>query len=218
MTDAEFIMRSEAREHKANGRAVYSRASRGGGKSCRLSSDSLTQSQWKKKNGELITVNMNKIITWREFKKLNSDLQRMYLENLKLKCNPRNKDVAEAMGVDNNAFSAYLCNHHADFKFTNYCKTPTDAWLKFIREESKADEDDTLEEPLEAENDTLEEVVESNNHNSDYDSTFVNTMHGNISFRGDPYTIFAKAVKLFDEGKHYTITISFREENEDAEA
>lgn len=29
MTDAEFIMRSEAKQHKANGKAVYSRASRG---------------------------------------------------------------------------------------------------------------------------------------------------------------------------------------------
>ena len=140
------------------------------------------------------------------------------MENLKLKCNPRNKDVAEAMGVDSNAFSAYLCSHHADFKFTNYCRTPTDAWLKFIREESKADEDDTLEEPLETENDTLEEVVKNNNSNNYYDSMLASTMHGNISFKGDPYAIFAKAVKLFDVEKHYTITISFREENENAEA
>ena len=161
-----------------------------------------------------MTVNMNHIITWREFKKLSSDLQRMYLENLKLKCNPRNKDVAEAMGVDNNAFSAYLCNHHADFKFTNHSRTQTDAWLKFISGHFPESQENALEE---ADNKTEPETVvdESNNQTDKYDNTFVNTMHGNVTFKGDPYTIFAKAVKLFDEEKHYTITISFREENEE---
>lgn len=223
MTDAEFIMRSEAREHKANGRAVYSRANRGGSKSCRLPSDNLSKAQIKKMNGDVITLQMNKPIGWKEFKKYSTDLQREYLENLVKNYGARQADIANMFGLDRSYCSKCIMLIAPNIFNGNRKKHADPRWIAFISGEAKSiqpeiAQNDTLDEPLEAKNDTLEEVVESNNHNSDYDSTFVNTMHGNISFRGDPYTIFAKAVKLFDEGKHYAITISFREENEDAEA
>jgi hypothetical protein len=223
MTDAEFIMHSEAREHKANGRAVYSRASRGGSKYCRLPSDNMTKAQIKKMNGDVITLQMNKPIGWKEFKKYSADLQREYLENLVKNHGARQVDIANMFELER-SYCSKCTMLIAPNLFKGHRRKQIDPrWMAFISGEAKniqpeIGEDDTLEEPLEAENDTLEEVVESNNRNSDYDSTFVNTMHGNISFRGDPYTIFAKAVKLFDKGKHYTITISFREENENAEA
>lgn len=220
MTDAEFIMRSEAKQHKANGRAVYNRASRGGSKRCRLPSDNLTKAQLKKMNGEIIVMQMNKPIAWSEFKRYSPELQKEYIENLAVKYGARQLDIAEMFGVDKSNLNKYLAEITPGV-FTLQRKKKIDPrWEAFIRGEAKSiqpevSENDTLDEPLEAENDTLEEVVESNNLNSNYDSTFVNAMHGNVSFKGDPYAIFAKAVKLFDEGKHYTITISFREEDEE---
>lgn len=212
MTDAEFIMRQEAKRHKENGRAIYHRASRGGGKSCRLPSDNLTKAQLKKKNGELITVNMNKVINWEDFKEISPDLQRMYFENLRSKYNPKQIDVAKAMGVSPNTLSAHIRKKMPDFSFPNVSRNSPQSWHDFVNGISKDIDSNVAEET------TIEiepEIADTGNCGKEYDATFVNTMHGNVSFKGDPYAIFERAIKLFDEAKYYNITISFREENEE---
>lgn len=225
MTDAEYIMRSEARAHKANGRAIYNRASRGGGKSCRLPSDNLTNAQWKKKNGEVTTIKLNKPMEWSEFKVMNRDCQITYLDYLTNYFYARQKDIANMLGVSREYFAKHLKRNQIDLDYKWQKKSPHEKWLKFISEGTDLVEDaDTgnitiNKEPVIEENIADEPVLgETNdNANDDYDAMFVNTTHGNISFVGDPYAVFAKAVKLFDEKKHYVITISFREEEENAQ-
>lgn len=218
MTDAEFIMRSEAKQHKANGRAVYNRASRGGSKRCRLPSDNLTKAQLKKMNGEIIVMQMNKPIAWSEFKRYSPELQREYIENLVAKYGARQLDIAEMFGIDKSHLNKYLSGIAPGIFASHRKKYIDPRWKAFI-EGNIAEPQPIIEE---AEPCIKEETIEAPKtkvpDSNSYNSTFVNTMHGNVSFKGDPYAIFAKAVKLFDEGKHYTITISFREENEDAEA
>ena len=214
MTDAEFIMRSEARAHKANGRAVYSRASRGGSKYCSLPSDNMTKAQIKKMNGNVVTLQMNKPITWKQFKKYPKDLQKEYLENIVTNYGARNVDVAKMFELEKSHCSKRI-QEIAPGIFEGHRRKQIDPrWEAFISSETEDTQKEELEKieekPSEHE---AEPVVEKS-----YDSMHVNTIHGNVSFKGDPYAVFAKAIKLFDEEKYYTITISFREENVDAEA
>lgn len=41
-------------------------------KKCSMSTDHMTQKQWKERNGKVVTVNLNQPITWDEFKALTS--------------------------------------------------------------------------------------------------------------------------------------------------
>lgn len=49
-------------------------------KYCGLPSDHMTQAQWKKRNGEVKTMNLGKPMSWKEFKALPDDLAREYVQ------------------------------------------------------------------------------------------------------------------------------------------
>lgn len=68
-------------------------------KRCSLGSDNLTPAQWRKKNGEVITMNMNQPTTWEQFKKCSADLQKMYLKSLCDKFSCTKSDLANMFGV-----------------------------------------------------------------------------------------------------------------------
>lgn len=215
MTDAELIMRSEAKEHKANGRAVYNRASRGGSKHCHLPSDNMTKAQLKKMNGDVIVLQMNKPIPWKEFKKYHPDLQREYLENLVKNYGARQVDIANMFGLEKSYCSKCITLIAPNLFKNHGKKSPDPRWLAFISGETPEIQKEVVEETVEGPIKLEPGPVTEGNTNDSYDNMFVNAMHGNVSLKGDPYAIFARAVKLFDEAKYYNITISFREENEE---
>lgn len=49
-------------------------------KFCGLPSDHMTHAQWKKQNGEVKTMNMNRPMTWPDFKAMPNDLQNEYVQ------------------------------------------------------------------------------------------------------------------------------------------
>lgn len=76
-------------------------------KKCTLPSDYLTAKQWKERNGEVVTVKMNRPIDWKSFKKLSHSLQVEYL-NKQIKeygCNAQ--DMAKMFGVNSSTFFSY---------------------------------------------------------------------------------------------------------------
>ena len=44
-------------------------------KKCSMSTDHMTQKQWKERNGKVVTVNLNQPITWDDFKALTASMQ-----------------------------------------------------------------------------------------------------------------------------------------------
>lgn len=223
MTDAEYILSKDISNKKNIARSYYSKKG-GSSTKCRLSSDNLTNAQWKRRNGEITTLKLNEKISYAEFKRLSRNYQELYLKNLIEKYGARQKDMASMMDVDANTLSAYIRRYLPDIKFPKNPKQPTLEWEAFmgnktmtiIEEEPIADTGNIAEEtevkkaPVIADN-------SNDNKNSEPITLDVNTLHGNVTFKGEPYAVFARAVKMFDEGKKYTITIGFREEEEDAE-
>lgn len=49
-------------------------------KFCGLPSDHLTPAQWRKKNGEVKTMNLNQPMSWQTFKDMPNDLQKEYIQ------------------------------------------------------------------------------------------------------------------------------------------
>lgn len=77
-------------------------------KYCGLPSDHMTQAQWKKKNGEVKTMNLNEPMSWASFKEMSNDLQREYVQKLvdRFHCNMR--DFSYMFGVKPPTVSNYF--------------------------------------------------------------------------------------------------------------
>lgn len=77
-------------------------------KGCILPSDHLTPAQKKKLNGDVISVNLNKPISYKYFKVLSEDMQTMYYNHLVDEFGVFKADIAKMFGVGNNTLSMYL--------------------------------------------------------------------------------------------------------------
>lgn len=77
-------------------------------KGCTLPSDYLTPGQKKKLNGDVISVNLNKPISYKYFKTLSADMQIMYYNHLVDEFRVFQADIAKMFGVSDNTLSMYL--------------------------------------------------------------------------------------------------------------
>lgn len=68
-------------------------------KKCGLPSDHITEAQWKKRNGSVVTMNLNVPMNWQEFKKLPNDLQKEYVMNVIKKFSCKINNFADLFGV-----------------------------------------------------------------------------------------------------------------------
>lgn len=73
--------KSDCAERKRIGRGEHARK-KGGGRTCRLPSDNLTKKQWEEKCSEVFSVNLKKMMTWGDYKKLDEKYQATYLQYL----------------------------------------------------------------------------------------------------------------------------------------
>lgn len=68
-------------------------------KYCGLPSDHMTQAEWKKKNGEVIVMNLNIPQTWGQFKSMPVDLQQEYINKCIKRFECSMADFARIFGV-----------------------------------------------------------------------------------------------------------------------
>jgi hypothetical protein len=79
-------------------------------KKCTLPSDYLTQSQWKKRNGEVFVFSLKQPMKWAEFKKLSPTSKREYIGSLSAAYNAGGAAIARMLGVS----YATLTSHCAE--------------------------------------------------------------------------------------------------------
>lgn len=108
MNEIEYMLKQDAREKKAAGRGIYHKRSGSKSTYVGLPSDHLTAAQMKRRNGPVSTFNLNKRLTYAEFKDLPADLASEYLNRLHGTYNVGLEDMAESMGTTKPAIIAYL--------------------------------------------------------------------------------------------------------------
>lgn len=69
-------------QRKQLARSAYHRKRGSKSRKCPLSTDYMTQKQWKERNGDVVTVNLNRPMAWKDFKALTRDLQTEYIRHL----------------------------------------------------------------------------------------------------------------------------------------
>ena len=137
-----------------------------GRRGCHLPSDNLTQSQLKKLNGEVYTMNINKPITYKEYKTLPIDMEKTYYSSLIERFNVGLDKIAKMMGTKANTLSVWnrrngvMCY----VKKGGQTQAQRKAWAEFINAEGKtpAEEEKQPERALEAQNEAREKIVAVN--------------------------------------------------------
>lgn len=100
MTDEEYIFRTECAEKKRTARGSFNRLSHAGrGGRVKMPSDYMTKKERDKMNGEVITYQMNKPMSWAKFKRMPDDAKREYINSIIHKYDPQQIAVAEMLEI-----------------------------------------------------------------------------------------------------------------------
>lgn len=108
MTDIEYMFRQDIREKKAAGRGVYGKRTGSKTKYVGLPQTHMSDAQLKRRNGPLLTYNINTFNDWTSFRNLPYDLQKTYMQNLLATYNVNAQILADTYGVHKNTFLNYL--------------------------------------------------------------------------------------------------------------
>ena len=158
MPDEQYVMISDSIEKKRIAHSSHNRKTHcGKGGRVKFPSDYLSKKELKAMNGDVKSYNLNKPMTWEEFRSMPQDLQIMYIKKLRNEFGVPDIVLSKAMGVCKSSFSKAMrdlnlslgksagatgkkwLNSEKSSKFSEY-------WNKFskkdesIKEESVEDE------------------------------------------------------------------------------
>ena len=103
-------------------------------KKCTLPSDSLTAAQLKKRNGEVMSFNLNAPMEWREFKSMPADLQAEYIAGMHKRFGVNATNLAEMFGVTGETVR-FFCREGLGIQFHRgnfMSKEQRDRWEDFL--------------------------------------------------------------------------------------
>lgn len=160
MTDEKYMFYQDSKEKKriAHG-AMHQRRHCGKSGAVKFPSDFLSRKELKAMNGECKTTNLNRPMTWDEFKALSDNTKKIYIQTLREKFDVTNMALGEMFGIHkatvSHAFKCYgIPNGYRGNR--NFDRTKWNAWLNGELTESTSDiyVEDTNDEPI-----IIDEVV-----------------------------------------------------------
>lgn len=106
MNDFEY----DVKQKKALARNAIHRKGGSRSKRCTLSTDHMTKAEWKRRNGEIMSYDMSKPLSWKEWKSMPDDLQVEYYNNIRKKFPniPQTTIAADLFKVAGNTLSIEL--------------------------------------------------------------------------------------------------------------
>lgn len=161
MPDEQYVMISDSIEKKKISHSSHNRKTHcGKGGRVKFPSDYLSKKELKAMNGEVKSYNLNRPMTWEEFRSMPQDLQIMYIKKLRNEFGVPDSVLGKAMGICKSSFSKAMrdlnlslgksagatskqwLGSEKSLKFSEY-------WNRFNKKED-AVEEDSVEEKNEA--------------------------------------------------------------------
>ena len=158
MPDEQYVMISDSIEKKKIAHSSHNRKTHcGKGGRVKFPSDYLSKKELKAMNGDVKSYNLNKPMTWEEFRRMPQDLQIMYIKKLRNEFGVPDIVLSKAMGVCKSSFSKAMrdlnlslgksagatgkkwLNSEKSSKFYEY-------WNKFNKKEDAVEEDSVEDE------------------------------------------------------------------------
>lgn len=152
MPDEQYVMISDSIEKKKIAHSSHNRKTHcGKGGRVKFPSDYLSKKELKAMNGEVKSYNLNRPMTWEEFRRMPQDLQIMYIKKLRNEFGVPDNVLGKAMGVCRSSFSKAMrdlnlslgksagatgrqwLNSEKSSKFSEY-------WNKFNKKEDAVEE------------------------------------------------------------------------------
>ena len=153
MPDEQYVMISDSIEKKKIAHSSYNRKTHcGKGGRVKFPSDYLSKKELKAMNGDVKSYNLNRPMTWKEFRSMPQDLQIMYIKKLRNEFGVPDSILAKSMGVCKSTFSETMrdlklslgksagaksrqwMDSEKSFKFSEY-------WNRFKNKEDVVEED-----------------------------------------------------------------------------
>ena len=193
LPDEQYVMISDSIEKKKIARSSHNRKTHcGKGGRVKFPSDYLSKKELKAMNGVVKSYNLNKPMTWKEFRSMPQDLQIMYIKKIRNEFGVPDIVLGKAMGICKSSFSKAMSDlnlslgrsagakgkqwldSEESFKFFEY-------WNKFNNE--KTVEDDSAEKEA--------EVVEETDISKEFAQigTYVAENDSSTKITNDPVTI-----------------------------
>ena len=158
MPDEQYVMISDSIEKKKIAHSSYNRKTHcGKGGRVKFPSDYLSKKELKAMNGDVKSYNLNRPMTWKEFRSMPQDLQIMYIKKLRNEFGVPDSILAKSMGVCKSTFSETMrdlklslgksagaksrqwMDSEKSFKFSEY-------WNRFKNKEDVVEEDSVGDE------------------------------------------------------------------------
>ena len=194
MPDEQYVMISDSIEKKKIAHSSHNRKTHcGKGGRVKFPSDYLSKKELKAMNGDVKSYNLNKPMTWEEFRRMPQDLQIMYIKKLRNEFGVPDIVLSKAMGVCKSSFSKAMrdlnlslgksagatgkkwLNSEKSSKFYEY-------WNKFNKKEDAVEEDS-----VEEKNEAVEEMDISKEFAQI--GTYVTENNSSTNITNDPVTI-----------------------------
>jgi plasmid maintenance system antidote protein VapI len=122
-------------QKKRLARNAQYRTGKRGGRTCRMTTDRLTDKQWKEMNGEVMSYSLNEPMSWRDFKSASIHIQSNYLENLITKYKVNASSLAQMFGVTSTTVRNFIESNQIGVSFRVGCSMTTnerEAWENFL--------------------------------------------------------------------------------------
>lgn len=84
---------------------------------CPMSTDHMTEKQWKERNGKVVSVNFDKPTSWDNFRELSKGPQEQYLQKLSETYGANATNLAEMFGVSVSTIRRHIQSVGLDIKF-----------------------------------------------------------------------------------------------------
>ena len=171
LPDEQYVMISDSIEKKKIANSSHNRKTHcGKGGRVKFPSDYLSKKELKAMNGVVKSYNLNKPMTWKEFRSMPQDLQIMYIKKLRNEFGVPDIVLGKAMGICKSSFSRAMSDlnlslgksagakgkqwldSEESFKFFEY-------WNKFNKEEA-ADIEETETKEVEVDDANVEKELE----------------------------------------------------------
>ena len=113
-------------------------------KKCSLPSDNMTQKQWRERNGEVVSFNMNAPVSWGTFKSVSQEIQKEYIESLIQRFGANATSLSEMFGVTPSAIRKHVGTGGLGVKFQvghSMNAAQRETWSRFLAPESGDDQE-----------------------------------------------------------------------------
>ena len=131
MTDFEY----DCLQKKRLARMAQYRKRGSKSKKCSLSTDHMTEKQWKERNGKVYTCNLNAPMSWEDFRALSGTTQKAYIQHLIASYNVNAASLGQMFGVNPASVRRFIGQNGLGISFrvgSSQNKEQRALWEKFL--------------------------------------------------------------------------------------